>query len=106
MNLEIIETVRFVGFGISLFASIMYFRLFLKIIEVKDGIGLEFLKVFTISLFICTAILTIIRFIELYVGDWNIELSPVILTINPIIFLSLSLYLNYMFHRKSRNNKK
>jgi len=100
MNNETIELVRFIGAGLSLFNSVLYLYLFVRTMGVKDGPGLGFLRLLTIGIFIGSSIITCVRFTELYVEDWNITLSPAIMTINPLILLGVGLYLNYLFHQK------
>lgn len=99
MNEEITDLLLFVGLGLYLFTSLIFFFLFIKTLKVKDGVGLKFLRLLTFGVFVGSTTVTVVRFCSLY-GHMNAAVGRSIAIINPLILLTVGLYLNYLFCQK------
>ena len=95
----IIEYLLFIGMGLYFACSMLFLFLFLRTLQTRDGIGLVFLKLLTIGIFIGSFTIFVVRFMGLY-GTMDADLSRAIAIINPIVLLGVGLYLNYLFHQK------
>lgn len=97
----IIQYVLFTGMGLYLISSLMFLYLFLRTLRTKDGVGLFFLKILTLSLFIGSFTIFIVRFLSMYFM-MDADLVRAIAIVNPITLLGVGLYLNYLFHQKKK----
>ena len=91
-----IDYLLFVGMYLYLFSTAIFLYMFVRTCRAKDGIGLVFLKIMTGGLTIGSLALFTIRFMIDY-GGLEGETGRALAIINPIILLSVGLYLNYLF---------
>jgi hypothetical protein len=92
---------NFIGLGLYLIAGFLFLYLFIKTLGKKDGNGLAFLKILTISLSIGSFIVAVIRFLSEY-GDLDLLTARAIAITNPILLVAVALYLNYLIHLRKK----
>ena len=90
----IIEYLLFIGSALYLVAGVMFLYLFIRILRVKNGSGLAFLKFTTGSLSIGSFVVFIIRYLSEY-GKLDLLAARAIAIINPILLVAVALYLNH-----------
>ena len=95
----LVEYLLFIGSGLYLVASIMFFLLFLKTLGVKNGSGLTFLRILTFSNFVGSFTIFSIRVLSEY-GNLDFLIARAIAVVNPILLVGTALYLNYRFHKR------
>ena len=97
----IIEYLLFIGMGLYFLCFLLFLFLFVRTLKTKDGIGLVFLKILTLGLFIGSLTIFITRFLGIYTNI-NSDLMRAITIINPIILFGVGLYLNFLFHHPAK----
>jgi hypothetical protein len=102
MDSEIVDILLFVGLGLYVINAILFLYLHLKTYKVKDGVGLVFLKLITLGIFIGSTSVAIARFNNLYLKDWDDNFGRIVAIINPLTLLGVGLYLNYLFSRPQK----
>ncbi len=94
----------FVGSGLYLVSALVFLYLFIRTLKTKDGIGLAFLKILTFNLFLGSFVIFTIRILSEY-GDLDLLVARAIAVINPILLVTVGLYLNYVLRLKIGKRK-
>ena len=94
----ITEYATFVGTALYFVSGVMFTYLFLRTLRTSDGIGLLFLRFLTGGISISSFTLFIVRILLEYGGFSHVD-ARAIAIVNPIVLVSIALYLNYLFHR-------
>ena len=97
----LVSYLLFVGSWLYLLASIMFLYLFLKTLREKNGKGLLFLRVLTLSISLGSLTVFTIRVLSEY-GSLSFLIARAIAIVNPLILVLLAFYLNYLFHQKKK----
>jgi len=97
----IVPYLLFIGSGLYLISSVMFLYLFMKTTQVKDGIGLSFLRIITFGNFLGSLTIFLIRVLSEY---WTLDflVARAVAVINPILLVGMALYLNYRFNERHR----
>lgn len=101
----IIEYALFIGAGLYLIASAMFFFLFVRTLMTQDGLGLVFLRVLTISISVGSFTVFLVRVLSEN-GMISFPLARAIAVINPLILVGIALYLNFLFYHSSKGKLK
>lgn len=91
----------FIGSGLYLVSGTIFLYLFIKTLGKKNGNGLIFLKLLTLSLSFGSFILFLVRILSEH-GDLPFLTARAISVINPILLNVVALYFNYLIHQKPR----
>lgn len=97
----IVDYLLFIGAGLYLVSTGLFFYLFLKTLRSRDGIGLTFLRFLTLGISIASFTVFIIRVLSEY-GNLSFLMARAIAVVNPTVLVAVGLYLNFLFHNPSR----
>ncbi len=103
--IDYISYLLFIGSALYLVSSILFFFLFVRTLRTTDGAGLFFLRYLTLAVSAGSFVIFMIRILSEYMG-LDLLVARAIAVFNPLILLSVGLYLNYLFHVKNKSQKK
>ena len=100
----VVSYLLFIGSSLYLVSALMFLYIFIKILKVKNGSGLLFLRIISLGNFAGSLTIFVIRILSEY-GKIDYLTARAIAVVNPIILVGVALYLNYLFHQKVKVHK-